>query len=376
VPAPLRTGGAPHVLMTADAVGGVWTYTMDLAAGLARAGVRTTLMVMGPSPSDDQNAQAAAVPGLELVDTRLPLDWLATERAEILEVGAVLRGLARGAGVDLIHLNSPALAAGGRFSAPVVGVSHSCVATWWSAVKDEPMPADFQWRSQAHWHGMLACDVLVAPTRAFAEATARTYEAPRPFVVPNGRASTVLAAAPRERMVFTSGRLWDEGKNIAVLDEAAARLDAPLNAAGSLRGPDGGLATLRHARSLGRLPASEVEGWLARAPVFASAALYEPFGLAVLEAAQAGCALVLSDIATFRELWDDAAVFVPPDQPAAFAAACNALLDDPAQAESLGRAARARAARYNIDALVRGMLDVYRLRRPEVFPVLRSEAAA
>ena len=39
-------------------------------------------------------------------------------------------------------------------------------------------------------------------------------------------------------------------------------------------------------------------------------ALYEPFGLAVLEAAQAGCALVLSDIPTFRELWDGAALFV------------------------------------------------------------------
>ena len=37
---------------------------------------------------------------------------------------------------------------------------------------------------------------------------------------------------------------------------------------------------------------------------------FEPFGLAVLEAARAGCALVLSDIATFRELWDGAALFV------------------------------------------------------------------
>ncbi len=48
----------------------------------------------------------------------------------------------------------------------------------------------------------------------------------------------------------------------------------------------------------------------AAATVFASMARYEPFGLAVLEAAQAGMRLVLSDIPTFRELWDGAAIFV------------------------------------------------------------------
>jgi hypothetical protein len=38
----------------------------------------------------------------------------------------------------------------------------------------------------------------------------------------------------------------------------------------------------------------------------------EPFGLAVLEAAQAGCPLVLSDLPGFRELWDGAALFRRP----------------------------------------------------------------
>ena len=45
-------------------------------------------------------------------------------------------------------------------------------------------------------------------------------------------------------------------------------------------------------------------------PIFVSVSRYEPFGLAVLEAAHAGCALVLSDIPTFRELWQGAASFV------------------------------------------------------------------
>jgi glycogen synthase len=59
--------------------------------------------------------------------------------------------------------------------------------------------------------------------------------------------------------------------------------------------------------------------------VFASAARYEPFGLAVLEAAMHGAALVLADITTFRELWHDAALFVPADDAAGFAAAFDRL---------------------------------------------------
>ncbi|HEY8618329.1 glycosyltransferase family 4 protein [Phenylobacterium sp.] len=365
----------PRVLMTTDAVGGVWTYSIDLAGGLARAGVETTLVVIGPSPTPDQVAQAHLVPHLTLIDTCLPLDWMASEPAEILEVGAAIRGLVRGAGADLVHLNSPALAAEGGFTAPVIGACHSCLATWWGAVKDGQMPSDFRWRSQALWQGMLACDALMAPTAAFAEDTARAYELPRPFVVHNGRSAPPPALAAREAMVFTSGRLWDEGKNIGVLDRAAALIQPPLHAAGPLQGPSGGPVTLKHAQALGRLSADGVSRWLARAPIFASAALYEPFGLGVLEAAQAGCALVLSDIPTFRELWDGAAVFCDPDAPEAFAAAFQDLLADPVQAERLGQQAKARAGRYTVDAMVAGVLDLYRHYRPDLFPVSQEAAA-
>jgi glycosyltransferase involved in cell wall biosynthesis len=118
-----------------------------------------------------------------------------------------------------------------------------------------------------------------------------------------------------------------------------------------------------------------VRDWLARTPVFASTALYEPFGLAVLEAAQAGCALVLADIASFREIWDDAAVFVPPKDPGAIAAALAALLDAPDRAAALGAAARRRAERHTPAAMAEGMLGVYRTLLPADLRA-RAEAAA
>ncbi|MDT8266320.1 glycosyltransferase, partial [Roseomonas sp. DSM 102946] len=69
--------------MTADAVGGVWTYALDLAEGLAARGWRTTLAVLGPAPGMSQRLQARQVPGLDLHLTSLPLDWLAEDPGEL-----------------------------------------------------------------------------------------------------------------------------------------------------------------------------------------------------------------------------------------------------------------------------------------------------
>ncbi|OYD82089.1 glycosyltransferase family 4 protein [Azospirillum brasilense] len=361
---PVTPPAAPaHLLMTTDSVGGVWTYALDLAQELAASGLRVTLAVLGPSPQEDQTAAARAIPGLEFFDTGLPLDWMAENPAAIRRGAEALGTLARRLDVDLVHLNSPALVADAGFTVPVVGVCHSCLATWWAAMHGRaPMPGDFRWRIEALARGYRACDALAAPSGAFAQATTAVYGLPPPVVVRNGRRPPPPGGASdrRERFVFTAGRLWDDGKNIATLDAAAALLEAPVVAAGPLDGPGGNHRVLRHARALGRLDAASVAAWLARAPVFASTALYEPFGLTVLEAAQAGCALVLSDIATFRELWDGAALFVEPRDSAALAATIRRLLDDPAEAGRLGEAARLKAGQYGMESMASGMRSLYR----------------
>ena len=64
----------------------------------------------------------------------------------------------------------------------------------------------------------------------------------------------------------------------------------------------------------GRLTPPQMARVVSRAPsIYALPARYEPFGLSVLEAALSGCALVLGDIPSLREIWDGAALFVDPD---------------------------------------------------------------
>jgi len=350
-----------HVLLTADAVGGVWTWAIDLATALADRGVETTLAVLGPAPDAAQRRAAAAIPGLTLIETGLPLDWVEDDPARLAAAGRRLASLAASAGVDLVHLNSPALAAEAAFPVPVVGGCHSCLATWWSAVRgDAPMPEAFRWRTAMLAEGYAACDRLIAPSAAFAAATAERYGV-RVEAVHNGRApAPARSATGRDAVVLTSGRLWDEGKNVAGLDRAAARMVRPVRAAGPLTGPGGAGVALAHAVPLGRLDAAALREELDRASVFASLALYEPFGLGVLEAAQAGCALVLSDIPSFRELWHGAATFAPVDDAAALARTLDDLLAAPDATESLGRAAAARAARFTPEAMADGVLAVWR----------------
>jgi glycosyltransferase involved in cell wall biosynthesis len=358
--------------MTADAVGGVWQYALDVARGLKCGGVETTLAVLGPEPTPDQ-ARAAEEAGVAaLIATDLPLDWTAKSRSEVERAGREVARLAAQCAADIVHLNGAALGVA-EFPVPVVGVCHSCVATWWQAVRSGPLPEEFVWRTELLREGYRAAAALTAPTEAFAEATARIYRLPRaPTVIRNGRAPAALGKRDAQPFAFTAGRLWDEGKNLAALDRAAARLAIRIEAAGPTEGPNGARIALPNLRLLGRVSDAQVAERLACRPVFVSVAKYEPFGLAVLEAAQAGCALVLSDLASFRELWDGAALFVEAGDDRAIASALDSLLADPQRRTALGASARARAENYSVEAMVGGLMTVY----GSVLPARVDTAAA
>ncbi|MCW6508927.1 glycosyltransferase family 4 protein [Lichenifustis flavocetrariae] len=348
--------------MTADAVGGIWTYALDLGRELARQGVGVHIAVLGPALDATRHASATEA-GLTVTDLGHAPEWLAKDAGELARAGEALAALARREAVDLVHLNHPALAADVTFDQPVIGICHSCTATWWQAVKGTPLPAELAWQKEAVSRGYRAAGLLVAPSRAFAETTQATYGLDHlPEVIHNGRAPVreeTSASAPVEA-VFTAGRLWDEGKNIAILDRVAALTTAPFRAAGPTEAPSAGSIDLKYLENLGSLPEPEIRRNLAERPIYVSAALYEPFGLSVLEAAQAGCALVLGDIPSLREMWSDAALFVDPHDAEAFAAAIGRLLSDEVLRADMAVAAENRSRVFGLEAFVADTMALYR----------------
>lgn len=357
-----------RLLLTTDAVGGVWTYSLDLARALAAAEDMVVLLaVLGPSPSPEQLTDAAAVPGLQLIETGLPLDWTAANQTDVRDAGQALAQLAGEADAELVQLHTPALAVA-SYPVPVVSLVHSCVGTWWSAVHGtSELPADLAWRATLVREGLERSDAVAAPSAAFATLVQRTYGLARPPVaIENGRSIDRAANTgdPAE-FALTAGRLWDAGKNVATFDRAAALSRLPFLAAGPLTGPDGSEVRLSHAQGLGYRASADLSELLAARPLFVSLSLYEPFGLAVLEAAQAGCALILADRPVFRELWDGAACFVDPLDEHVVAATVDSLAASPSERERLGRAAQQRAARFTPDRTASAMLGLYRRLTPQ-----------
>ena len=346
-----------RLLLSTDAVGGVWVYALELGRALAARGVAVELAVLGPAPAAAQRA-AAAEAGVRLHKTGLALDWMADSPAALGAISDGLAALARELYVDVVQLHTPALVGHAAWSAPVMAVVHSCLGTWWEAVHPgQPAPADFVRAMAAVAQGLRAADAVVAPSQALADALSRVYRTGRRIdVVHNGR-SELHGDAGLGEGVLAAGRLWDEAKNITMLDAAAALMDVHVRAAGPLSGPNGASVILTNVSSLGTLDEAAMAAAIGHARVFAAPALYEPFGLAVLEAAQAARPLVLADIPTFRELWDGAAMFLPARDAGTWARTLDELHADPDTCRRLGEAARNRAADYSLARFAGAMWD-------------------
>lgn len=352
-----------RVLMTADAVGGVWTYALDLSAALAQHDINVVLATMGPRPTEAQRAAVKRLRNVQLVESDYRLEWMADPWRDVSEAGEWLLDLANSAGVDVVHVNGYSHAAL-PWRRPVVCVAHSCVVSWWHAVHREQPPAEWDTYRRHVTRGLNSADVVIAPTQAFLEQLQGCYRFNRRAeVIRNGRPWNALSATAgqrREPILLGCGRLWDAAKNLSVFDAAAEGVPWPAYVIGDPSGPDGKTFAPKALRTLGALSHDDVEHWLQRASIFVHPALYEPFGLAVLEAAAAGCALVLADIPTLRELWDGAAEFHNPCDSAHLHAALNVLIADSAKRAALAAAAQKRAAEYGVESMAAAYENVYR----------------
>ncbi len=351
-----------RILMTTDAVGGVWVYATELACSLCKGGNEVMLAVIGPRPRPDQLRPLHGVRGLQLQLTDLLLEWMDPEGADIKRAGEMLRNIAGEFQPDVVHLNS--FREGNLdWSAPVLIVAHSCVQTWWRACRAGHLDG-------AHWPmycdrvaaGLSAADVWAAPSAAFRDLISATY---RPCaqgrVIQNGLTVPARATA-KQPHILGAGRLWDEAKNLVAVAAIASELPWPVHVAGETRGPDGGDAKAAYGRikSLGPLSRPALLDAMRDASIFVSPALYEPFGLTVLEAAASGCALVLSNLPSFRELWDDAALFVDPRDGKAIRTTLQSVCRDDDLRARLQSKARTRARRYSQRAMAGAYLRLYR----------------
>lgn len=358
-----------HVLVTADTLGGVWTYARELVTGLARCGVRVTLVSFGEIPNAEQSAWLEGLPNVDFRPTAFRLEWMQDTESDLEASAEFLAGIVREVKPDLLHLNQYYYGAL-PVDVPRVVVAHSDVISWWLAVHGHEPPDTkwLRWYRKIVARGIQQATALVAPSAWMLTAVHALYGKPREgCVVYNGRSATLFNPhVSKEPYAISVGRIWDSGKQVTLL--AQTELPLPVYVVGSEQHPD---VALRNAGSLAGRSRSRVhfkgpqnEAQLrqlySRASMYAATSRYEPFGLAPVEAALSRCAIVANDIPSLREVWGDAACYFAPHDAEDLAAAMSRLHRDPELcAEYANRAYQRALQRFTSERMVAGYMSLY-----------------
>jgi len=358
----MGAASAINILMTADTMRGVWTYASALASSLAASGANVTLVTIGLPPRVDQREMLRGS-RTRLIETDLALEWQDPEGNDLAHAKRILAELEIQFRPDIVHLNSFREATF-RWSVPTVVVAHSCVNSWALACRDTA------WLNEPRWNrytetiasALDSAQAWVCPSRSFHDDIVKIYHPTSPgAVIWNGIAPGDLPQRKRE-LILPAGRLWDRAKNIDTLAAAAPGLDWPVHVAGPGGTESPGITWL------GQLPQPDLHERLQHAAIFVSPARYEPFGLSVLEAAAAGCALVLSDIPSFRELWSGVALFFDPSDSQALHSILADLSSDDLGRNQLQRRAYEHSLTYSLARTTSAYLKLYE----ELLPAERA----
>ncbi|HSU56375.1 MAG TPA: glycosyltransferase family 4 protein [Candidatus Dormibacteraeota bacterium] len=368
----MKAGLPKRILMTADTVGGVWQYAIELCQAVARSGTQVYLATMGAPLTPGQRQEAASLSNTEVYESRYKLEWMDSPWSEVAAAGEWLLGLEAELNPDLVHLNGYSHAAL-PWEVPKLVVAHSCVLSWWQAVKGANAPPEWERYRDRVREGLRSADLVIAPSRAMLADLRRCYgELAKVRVISNGRSPSEGVGQPKEKLILSAGRLWDEAKNVRVLRDVAPLLPWPVYLAGEQKTPFESrpqskvvsssrdcCAEGRQVRCLGRLESADLAEWLHRAAIYVLPAKYEPFGLSILEAGLAHCALVLGDIPSLREIWSDAALYVPPNDGSALRKALEDLIGDERKREELGQRAYERAGYFTPERMADNYLAAY-----------------
>jgi glycosyltransferase involved in cell wall biosynthesis len=359
----------PRVLITSDVVGGVWDFALTLGSELrARHDARITLLALG-EPSATEHAAAVAAQ-LDFRYVPVKLEWMADSADDVGRTAGIVAHVARSVGADVVHANQFA-AACAELHIPVVLTVHSDVLSWSRWTRGTPANMS-TWASYAALvrEALLRADAVTAVSGFLAGEIGSLYDVRRPVEVIHNGWPHLSATSTRRDGTLLAGRVWDEAKNFGLVSRAAVGWEpGSVLLAGEARHPESGaLAEIGPlVRGLGFLSRDELLRRMADSAIFLSPARYDPFGLLPLQAALSGCALLLSDIPSYRELWQDAAVFFRSDDAADLRARWRRLLErDDERAEVQRRAMLRACTKYTSAGMSDRYAELYARTRPAV----------
>src|SRR6202158_5231384 len=319
-PSPRNLGGSVRVLVTADTFSGVWTYSRELVSGLVTHGAQVTLVSFGEIPLPHQTAWMDGLHGLEYHPTAFRLDWMQEGEQDFHAAEEYLCAIVRDTRPDFLHLNQLSFGAL-PVATPRVVVAHGDVITWWLSIHGHEPAASawLKWYRETMEAGLKRAEAVVTTSRWMEEMLRVAYgDDFDGHVIPPGRNPIYFNPfVTKEESVLAIGRLWDTGKQVALLTQHAHGLpvcivgaDNPIPAPPLPIRADVRVSTDEHEISVkGAQTESQLRSLYSKSKIGRASCRYEPTGLASIEAAFSRCALVANDTEVYRELWGDAALY-------------------------------------------------------------------
>jgi glycogen synthase len=352
--------GFKKILMTTDNLGGVWNYSVDLLSELNKNGFEIAIAVMGSALTNEQLNQLRAFDNVIIYHKNYKLEWMENPWEDIDEAGEWLLNIRDEFHPEIVHLNCFSFGAL-NWGVPVITVAHSDVISWWKSVLNHPYPNRLNEYFKRVKNGLEKSNYVVAPSAAMLEQLNEIYgKFKRQKVIYNGRGCSLIQKAEKQEVIFSMGRIWDTAKNISLVVNAAAMLKWKVKLAGSLQNPNKDeVSVFDKVEFLGNLTSEEVFRHLAEASIFVLPAKYEPFGLSPLEAALSGCALVLGDISSLREIWGDAAIYVNTDDENMLIREVNKLAENKDLLKYYSEKALTKAHTYSLSKMYDEYIELY-----------------
>jgi glycosyltransferase involved in cell wall biosynthesis len=345
------------ILITTDNIGGVWTFSLNLARGLKRSGIDVVIAIIGNPLSVIQRKELGSLTWYFFGSKQ---EWMPDPWHDIERSGRWLLKLKNLESPDIVHLNTYTYGSL-PWNVPVVITAHSCVLSWWDAVKAEQPPS---WLSDYRKHvteGIQSADVVVAPGKEMMKAVQKFYSPlNKSKVIYNGGDFSGFCTDIKEEYIFCMGRLWDEAKNIKLVLEAAPEINYPVYIAGDLEKPY--TSTIpKNVFFIGQVPRDQIRCWLAKAAIYLLPVIYEPFGYTFLEAAFSGCAIVTGRIPSMKEIWGDDVIFADTRDSIGLAKTINSLMSDAPKRNMLAMNAGRRAMlKYKSERMTSEYILLYR----------------
>lgn len=340
-----------------DKPGGVQSHVLDLSAELIRRGHQ--VRVLGPASSHAELPDYVTRGGLAV-----PVRYNGSVAR--LSVGPQVRRIARDfiadGAFDVLHVHEPnspsySLAAVRLADGPIVATYHASATSSYALKAALPVLRV----NLEKIRGGIAVSEL-----------ARRWQVEQigtdPVVIPNGVATARFAAARRlpnhssdVEIVFL-GRCDEPRKGLDILLAAVRQLDRRVRV--TVVG-DGRARELPGVEFTGRVTETQKEHILGRADIYVAPNTGgESFGIVLVEAMAAGCAVVASDLEAFAAVCDASAdqpagVLFPAGDADALACALRTLVDDPPARNRIIDAGISRAQEYDWSAVAGEVMAVY-----------------